>query len=443
VTAGSKLTPAAAGEAIGSPQPDTGSGAPSPGLAPPAGNPRFPLFDGLRGIAVLSVLALHAAELSGRVGFGVGGRLADGIGGEGVIVFFVISGFLLYRPFAAAAADGRPGPAPMRYARRRALRIVPGYWAVLTILAVFPGIVGVFTGDWWRYYGYLQIYSSRTTGGGIAVAWTLCVEVTFYLALPVWALAMRRVRRGPGLGAFLCTELAGMAGLALLGLGIQIGAADHRVSAMLGSSLVGESLWFAVGMALAVCSVTAQRDESRCGWLRAVAERSGLCWAFGAAALAGLMAMDPAGGLFGLIAQAAQPQPLTRTVLKLSLQAVLVAGLVAPAVFGRRSSGRPGGALGRRDLPRRLLGSRPLVGLGVISYSFYLWHLTITQFIAVGSNPGSYSVTGLNLMGHVHTFRMTILFVASFTVTVAISTASYRFIELPFLRRKEGPATSA
>ena len=82
--------------------------APSPALAAPPGNPRFPLFDGLRGIAVLAVLLLHSSELSGRVGLGVGGRLGEAAGGLGVIVFFVISGFLLYRPFAAARATGRP-----------------------------------------------------------------------------------------------------------------------------------------------------------------------------------------------------------------------------------------------------------------------------------------------------------------------------------------------
>jgi hypothetical protein len=77
---------------------------PSPALAAPPGNPRFPLFDGLREIALLAVLLLHSSELSGRVGLSVGGRFGEAAGGLGVIAFFVISGFLLYRPFAAARA---------------------------------------------------------------------------------------------------------------------------------------------------------------------------------------------------------------------------------------------------------------------------------------------------------------------------------------------------
>ena len=48
------------------------------------------------------------------------------------------------------------------------LRIVPAYWVALTVLAVFPGIAGVFGGDWWRYYFFLQIYQplTRISGAG-------------------------------------------------------------------------------------------------------------------------------------------------------------------------------------------------------------------------------------------------------------------------------------
>src|SRR3712207_6891277 len=56
---------------------------------------------------------------------------------------------------------GRPAPRIARYARRRVLRIVPAYWVALTLLAIFPGIVGVFTADWWRYYLFLQLYRSE------------------------------------------------------------------------------------------------------------------------------------------------------------------------------------------------------------------------------------------------------------------------------------------
>ena len=124
----------------------------------------------------------------------------------------------------------------LRYARRRALRILPGYWVALTLLAIFPGVVGVFTGDWWRYYGYLMLYFERTRNGGIQVAWTLCVEVTFYIALPVWAALLRSaasasVRRS----RFLQTELGPLVLVIIGGFIVQIGVAHQQISSARGA----------------------------------------------------------------------------------------------------------------------------------------------------------------------------------------------------------------
>src|SRR5437016_2614913 len=100
----------------------------APNLAPPPDNPRFPLFDGLRAVAALSVFAGHTvtgtyAYADHHDLFLLAAKLAD----QGVAIFFVISGFLLYRPFVTARADGRR----LRlggYAARRLARIVPAYW---------------------------------------------------------------------------------------------------------------------------------------------------------------------------------------------------------------------------------------------------------------------------------------------------------------------------
>src|SRR3954453_21555260 len=158
----------------------------------------FALFDSLRGLAVLSVIGFHVASLTGRLSEGPFGRVMFVLGGEAVIVFFVISGFLLYRPFVAARAAGRPLPRTGAFLFRRAFRIVPAYWVILTLLAIYPGLHGPFTEDWWRYYFFLQLYSPDTVLAGLPVAWTLCVEVTFYLLLPLWALGVRRLRPAGG-----------------------------------------------------------------------------------------------------------------------------------------------------------------------------------------------------------------------------------------------------
>src|SRR3954452_19211937 len=90
------------------------AGAPSPAVAPPPGNPRFPLFDSLRGLAVLAVLVYHVFALTGslsRRGIGDAGAVA---GSLGPTLFFAISGFLLYRPWVAAGSAGTPRPSTGR-----------------------------------------------------------------------------------------------------------------------------------------------------------------------------------------------------------------------------------------------------------------------------------------------------------------------------------------
>src|SRR5687768_15093619 len=94
---------------------------------------RLAALDGYRAIAATAVLATHVGFLTGS---SVDGPLAPMLSrlDVGVAIFFVLSGYLLYRPFLAAALDRRPGPSLRSYLWRRALRIVPLY-AVVVISA--------------------------------------------------------------------------------------------------------------------------------------------------------------------------------------------------------------------------------------------------------------------------------------------------------------------
>src|SRR3954471_25084362 len=169
-----------------------------PAVAPPPGNPRFPLFDGLRAIAAFSVLLYHTSAYSGAHSQSAAGTVLARLN-IGVVIFFVISGFLLYRPFVAARMDARPGPGTVKYARRRFLRIVPAYWVALTILAFYPGVGGLWSDFWPILYGFGQVYSVDTVLDGIGPAWTLCTEVVFYALLPVYAFVVARLLRSrPG-----------------------------------------------------------------------------------------------------------------------------------------------------------------------------------------------------------------------------------------------------
>ena len=115
------------------------------------------------------------------------------------------------------------------------------------------------------YFGFLQVYDPDTLLGGISAAWTLCVEVTFYAMLPLWALLMRRFSsRSPE--QFARTELLALAGLFAIGFTwTAVAASNTTPTANVFLDPIQIEPWlyvlpayldhFAVGMALAVASV--------------------------------------------------------------------------------------------------------------------------------------------------------------------------------------------
>ena len=181
------------------------------------------MFDSLRAIAALSIFALHLPFVV-RMSTDNPARAYLLELRVGVAVFFLISGFLLYRPFARARYLRQGRPATGSYAERRALRIVPAYWVALigtVLLLNKTGGVGqpiaiLSPRGVVSYFGFLQIYDSDTLLGGISAAWTLCVEVTFYAMLPLWAMLLRRVPCSSTQG-FLRTELLALGGLFVIG----------------------------------------------------------------------------------------------------------------------------------------------------------------------------------------------------------------------------------
>jgi peptidoglycan/LPS O-acetylase OafA/YrhL len=383
--------------------------APALSVAPPPGNPRFPLFDSLRGLAVLAVVTFHVSLVTGaleRDGFG---DVASVAGAMAPPVFFAISGFLLYRPWIV-----RP-PGVGRFARGRVLRILPAYWLALTVLAIFPGVVGAFSGDWWRYYFFLQSYEPETLSRGIPVAWTLCVEATFYITLPLWALAFAR--------RSLKLQLVALALLALAGAAVQVAALRLEVSHLVGQSLLGQVTWMAVGMMLAVVSVSVD-PGGPAG--RRLADRAVLWWLLAAAAFTALVLLrSHGGGLLGIIAALQTPQPWAKSLADVALSAAIVAFVLLPAVFA-----------GDR-LPHRVLTAQPFAWIGVVSFGIYLWHLTIAEFITLPTMPQHFSADGLDLTDKIPFAATPILLVLTVLLSAGVAALSYYYVELPFLRRKD------
>lgn len=167
----------------------------------------FVAGDPLRALGALGVLGFHAyytalqatqlrapASLPTRPLDDVGARIVGNFQAS-VYIFFILSGYLLSRPFLAAVIDGEPFPAVGRYLRNRALRIVPGLIVATGLTAVVFGRSGAHIGDVVAVLGFAQIYHDSPFAEHILQVWTLDVDVVFYLWLPLAAvLALRPLR---------------------------------------------------------------------------------------------------------------------------------------------------------------------------------------------------------------------------------------------------------
>jgi peptidoglycan/LPS O-acetylase OafA/YrhL len=158
-----------------------------------------------------------------------------------------------------------------------------------------------------------------------------------------------------------------------------------------------------------------------------VAGRPELCWAVAAAAFAALVLVRrQPGGLLGIVVALETQQPYPKLLADVGLTTVLLALVMVPAVWDA-----PAG------LPQRVLALAPFAWIGVVSYSIYLWHLTIAELIILPSMPFHFDADGLGLLQHFPEGGTVLMLVLTLAVSGAIAAVSYRYVELPFLRRKE------
>ena len=223
-----------------------------PGLPVVANRAHFPGLDGLRAIAAVMVIFTHVADATGSYSSTFLGAFFARMD-AGVAVFFVLSGFLLYRPFVVSHLAGTSPPALLPFWWRRFLRIVPAYWLALTFFIA----IGTIPVPGWGHIGYLygfgQIYSRTHVLDGLVQAWTLCVEVTFYLFLPLFAIALRKV--AARITNRLRVELVAVAALWVIGVTTHtVLLATHRSSTPATLWLPSQIDLFALGMFLAVVS---------------------------------------------------------------------------------------------------------------------------------------------------------------------------------------------
>jgi acetyltransferase len=315
-------------------------------------------------------------------------------------VFFTLSGFLLWRGHAAAARDLGPRPSTGHYPRSRVVRIMPAYAvAVVVILSLLPDADHASLTVWLANLTLTQIYVPLTLTGGLTQMWSLSVEVTFYLALPVLALLARRLPVGARVPAIAALGALSWAwGWVPLHTGPGLNPLNWPPAFF---------SWFAAGMLLA------EWVHSPIGWPHRWARRRVVMAVI--AVLAYLVAASPLAGPEGLV-----PGTAAQFAVKTSMGSLVALALVAPLV------------LDRPDTPHRLLGSTAMVTLGRWSYGLFIWHLAALAMVfpVIGTFP--------------FTGRMPTVLVLTLMFGFAIAAVSYALVESPCreaLRRWEKRAT--
>ncbi len=329
-----------------------------------------PEIDGLRAIAVLPVIFFHA-------GFG-----AFSGGYVGVDVFFVISGYLITRILIADLEQGRFSI--LHFYERRARRILPALCVVMIACVPFaylwmsPSqlrdfgeslIAVVFFGSnilFWLEQGY---FSAAAELKPLLHTWSLAVEEQFYLLFPVfllwgWRFGVRRVLWG----------IVAVAGLSLL-LAEWTGRHDPNANFYLITTRAWELL---AGSACAVLS-HGRRQRSN-----------------DPAAATGLLLIGVS--IFGF--DSSTPVPGVHAL-------VPVGGTALILLFADRDT-----------WTGRLLATRGLVGIGLISYSAYLWHQPLFAFARLRSAPEP------------STALMAVLAIGA----LVLAWATWRWVEQPFRR---------
>jgi peptidoglycan/LPS O-acetylase OafA/YrhL len=346
-----------------------------------AGKGRLHPLDGMRGLAALGVVLLHAWIYTGANEPNVSIALDRWMGELRicVLLFFVLSGFLLALPWVAAARGERAPPSLGRYALRRLARIAPAYW--LALAGVVAPLHGTGHGrdvplhDVPKFVVFLANVFPQTRNHLDPPMWSLHVEVSFYVLLPLIGLALIRSGRGRLGPLAVCASLIA-AGVAFTTAAV-LGGWRPEITWTLPSYLAT----FACGIAAAVL---AHGAEPR---------RATICAVFvaGAAVVVANCWWHTQG--YSVVLHSLRDLPAS-----IGFAAMLWAVALRPAP---------------------LLGSPPLRVLGALSYGVYLWHYPVIYWLQLHHRfPQDFSTAVASLL----------------PLTLVLAAASHLLLERPIVR---------
>jgi peptidoglycan/LPS O-acetylase OafA/YrhL len=347
------------------------------------------VLDGVRAFAILFVVSFHIDWTNQNyksIWDWHKNPLASSIaiaGGTGVTLFFVLSGFLLFLPYAKALLFASRKPLARSFYVRRALRIIPGYYLSLFLLIYFSAPQYFQPANFHKLLLFLTFFmdSSQDTFRQInGPYWTLAVECQFYMILPLLALGLLLlVKRVPLALRFrvgtLCLLSIICVGLFVRYLGIYF-QEDPIATFLVPRSVLNIILFFtygstgkyiedfAVGMLGALIYIYAQSLPPEHSFVHTLRRLSMWLWRGGIIILV-------FSAIWHFQANGSTPAwPLLQPIMPFfnwlsEMVLALGYGLCIMAIlFGSRELQRP-------------FNWMPLRWIGLISYSLYIWHLPL------------------------------------------------------------------
>ena len=377
--------------------------------------PRSRHLDGVRGLAALGVLLFHCIYATGywgtlyRQSHAVGAFIANSAN-FCVCIFFALSGFLLFREFLGAILFDEERAPTARFLARRVLRIYPAYWVALLGFVVLIGTDRL-QGSVFGLVTLTERNLNRTAEmPGIPVAWTLYIEVAFYVFLPIAAaVLMRLCRRKSAVTRvrIVLGSLIAMAAFSMLWIFLVDHFADADLRLML--NLPAYLGWFAAGMILAVIHRCHDHGLAIAPGLTRLAEHPWWCWSVA-------LALNIAVERLDLLASSGQ----TAVQVQLRLAALAIAAFLVllPLVLSSRPS-----------KIHLIVGSTGIVWVGMVSYGVYIWHWSVAE------NLVESLTIGRTLGGTVALIALVL------PISLLLGWISFRVIETPAMSLAPSPPT--
>jgi peptidoglycan/LPS O-acetylase OafA/YrhL len=350
---------------------------------------------------------VHVSSLSGYIyRGGVWGAVTARLD-VGVAIFFSLSGFLLWRPFAAAVARGDRRRRFGRYLWRRAVRILPALWIMLAVvLTTLPDNARLPKSVWLHYFTLTQTFIFD--GGfdeGLVPLWSLTVEALFYLVLPILVVFLLTRRWRPVRTVVL---------IVLVTLASTIVWLEYRAAQIVHDNPQGYrapsfAIWFGVGMALSTIHVALRTGTAPRSWrvFDDLARAPMTCWGMAAALI--FFISTPLGGPIDF-----DPITIEQTTLHLFVYGAVAALVLLPVAFGPQNQFK------------NVLESRPFRWLGEVSYGVFLWHLwVLIELYRIEKRP---TLTGDPVSAYVITLA----------VSLVIASISWYALERPLLTLTSG-----